>query len=49
MSQQSDENYLTTAEVARKLKVKPGQKLRLIQDLYTMQWLVKGVVGSPKG
>ena len=29
-----------------KLKVKPGQKLRLIQDLYTMQWLVKGVVGK---
>jgi basic membrane protein A len=29
-----------------KLKVKPGKKLRLVQDLYTMQWLVKGVVGK---
>ena len=29
-----------------KLKVKPGQKLKLIKDLYTMQWLVKGVVGK---
>ena len=29
-----------------KLKVKPGQQLRLLQDLYTMQWLVKGVVGK---
>src|SRR5262245_56153218 len=29
-----------------KLKVKPGQQLRLLQDLYTMQGLVKGVVGT---
>jgi basic membrane protein A len=29
-----------------KLKVKPGQQLRLLKDLYTMQWLVKGVVGK---
>ena len=29
-----------------KLKVAPGKKLKLIQDLYTMQWLVKGVVGK---
>ena len=31
---------------AGKLKVKPGQKLKLIKDLYTMQWLVKGVIGK---
>src|SRR5262249_52608799 len=29
-----------------KLKVKPGQQLQLLKDLYTMQWLVKGVVGK---
>ena len=29
-----------------KLKVKPGQQLKLLKDLYTMQWLVKGVVGK---
>jgi basic membrane protein A len=29
-----------------KLKVKPGQELRLLQDLYTMQWLVKGMIGK---
>jgi basic membrane protein A and related proteins len=29
-----------------KLKVPAGKKLRLIQDLYTMQWLVKGVIGK---
>jgi hypothetical protein len=31
---------------AGKLKVKPGQQLKLLKDLYTMQWLVKGVVGK---
>jgi basic membrane protein A and related proteins len=29
-----------------KLKVPAGKKLKLIQDLYTMQWLVKGVIGK---
>jgi basic membrane protein A len=29
-----------------KLKVKAGQELRLLQDLYTMQWLVKGMIGK---
>jgi basic membrane protein A len=29
-----------------KLKVKPGKQLKLIADLYTMQWLVKGVIGK---
>jgi basic membrane protein A and related proteins len=29
-----------------KLKVKPGQQLKLLKDLYTMQWLVRGVVGK---
>jgi basic membrane protein A len=29
-----------------KVKVPAGKKLKLIQDLYTMQWLVKGVVGK---
>jgi basic membrane protein A len=31
-----------------KLRVKPGVKLT-IKQLYSMNWLVKGVVGSPKG
>jgi basic membrane protein A and related proteins len=31
-----------------KLRVKPGHKLT-VKDLYAMNWLVKGVVGSPKG
>jgi basic membrane protein A len=29
-----------------KLKVRPGQRLKVLPDLYSMQWLVKGVVGS---
>ena len=29
-----------------KLMVKPGQRLKVLPDLYSMQWLVKGVVGS---
>jgi basic membrane protein A len=31
-----------------KLRVKKGQKLT-VKDLYAMSWLVKGVIGSPKG
>ena len=31
-----------------KLMVKPGVKLT-VQQLYAMNWLVKGVIGSPKG
>ena len=31
-----------------KLRVPKGKKLT-VQDLYAMDWLVKGVVGSPKG
>ena len=31
---------------AGKLMVPPGKTLKLIPDLYTMQWLVKGVVGK---
>jgi len=31
-----------------KLRVKKGQKLT-VKDLYAMDWLVKGVIGSPKG
>jgi basic membrane protein A len=31
-----------------KLRVKKGQKMT-VKDLYAMNWLVKGVVGSPKG
>ena len=31
-----------------KLRVKKGQRLT-VQDLYAMNWLVKGVIGSPKG
>jgi basic membrane protein A len=31
-----------------KLRVAAGKKLS-VQDLYSMNWLVKGVVGSPKG
>jgi basic membrane protein A len=31
-----------------KLRVPQGKKLS-VQDLYTMSWLVKGVIGSPKG
>ena len=33
-------------EQSGKLKVKAGTKLKLVKDLYTMQWLVKGVVGK---
>jgi basic membrane protein A and related proteins len=33
---------------AGKLRVKKGQKLT-VKDLYAMNWLVKGVIGSPKG
>ena len=29
-----------------KLKVPKGKTLKLLPDLYTMQWLVKGVVGK---
>ena len=29
-----------------KLKVPPGKRLKVLPDLYTMQWLVKGVQGS---
>jgi len=28
--------------------VKKGQRLT-VKDLYAMNWLVKGVIGSPKG
>jgi len=31
-----------------KLRVPKGKKLS-VQDLYSMNWLVKGVIGSPKG
>ncbi len=31
-----------------KLRVKAGQRLTVTQ-LYAMNWLVKGVIGSPKG
>ena len=31
-----------------KLRLKKGQRLT-VQDLYAMNWLVKGVIGSPKG
>ncbi|HEY3181456.1 MAG TPA: hypothetical protein VGJ77_01360, partial [Gaiellaceae bacterium] len=31
-----------------KLRVKKGQKLT-VKDLYAMDWLVKGIVGSAKG
>ena len=31
-----------------KLRVKKGQRLT-VKDLYAMNWLVKGVIGSPKG
>jgi basic membrane protein A len=33
---------------AGKLRIKPGQR-PTIRDLYTMNWLVKGVIGSVKG
>ena len=33
---------------AGKLRVKKGQRLT-VKDLYAMNWLVKGVIGSPKG
>jgi basic membrane protein A len=29
-----------------KLKVPAGKKLKVLPDLYSMQWLVKGMVGS---
>ncbi len=31
-----------------KLRVPKGKKLT-VKDLYSMNWLVKGVIGSPKG
>jgi basic membrane protein A and related proteins len=31
-----------------KLRVKKGQKMT-VKDLYAMNWLVKGIIGSPKG
>jgi len=31
-----------------KLRLKKGQKMS-VNDLYAMNWLVKGVIGSPKG
>jgi len=31
-----------------KLRVKKGQRLS-VKDLYAMNWLVKGVIGSAKG
>jgi basic membrane protein A len=31
-----------------KLRIKPGQRPNF-QQLYSMNWLVKGVIGSPKG
>jgi basic membrane protein A and related proteins len=33
---------------AGKLRVRPGKKLT-VKDLYAMNWLVRGVIGSPKG
>jgi len=32
-----------------KLRVPAGKKLTVLPDLYSMNWLVKGVIGSPKG
>jgi len=32
-----------------KLKVPKGTTLKVLPDLYAMNWLVKGVVGSAKG
>jgi basic membrane protein A len=32
-----------------KLKVPKGTTLKVLPDLYAMNWLVKGVIGSPKG
>ena len=32
-----------------KLKVPAGKKLSVQPDLYSMNWLVKGVIGSAKG
>jgi basic membrane protein A len=29
-----------------KLMVRPGKRLKVLPDLYSMQWLVKGVIGS---
>jgi basic membrane lipoprotein Med (substrate-binding protein (PBP1-ABC) superfamily) len=29
-----------------KLRVAPGKRLKVLPDLYTMQWLVKGVIGK---
>jgi len=31
-----------------KLRVKKGKRMT-VKQLYTMNWLVKGVIGSPKG
>jgi basic membrane protein A len=33
---------------AGKLRVPKGKRLT-VQDLYAMNWLVRGVIGSPKG
>ena len=33
---------------AGKLRVPKGKRLN-VHDLYAMNWLVKGVIGSPKG
>ena len=48
-------NHLTPGEVdtskmtkQQKDSVKKGQKLT-VKDLYAMNWLVKGVIGSAKG
>ncbi len=32
-----------------KLRVPKGKTLKVLPDLYAMNWLVKGVIGSPKG
>jgi hypothetical protein len=31
------------------VKVPKGTSLKVLPDLYAMNWLVKGIVGSPKG
>jgi basic membrane protein A len=32
-----------------KLRVPKGKTLKVLPDLYAMNWLVKGIIGSPKG
>ena len=32
-----------------KLKVPKGVTLKVLPDLYAMNWLVKGIIGSAKG